>query len=636
MFNENVAKSVIPSIAASILRAKESQGYQPAPQTCGIVAVAVFNLMCSFTVDDELTLEELAMLATSALDSAHRRNNDMKEYHFAGEPINIVGLAKHFGYIKREDNGSFAMTERWVELTTTKETSIAFTTKVTEENRRKPYVKGGKVRPSNLLKEAIGYLQDTEYHVDAAMYRAITSAFEMVDRSGVVIPEDIKSEKFVYQGARRVLDAEVLHSDYFADNRGRLYHVAAAGPNPQSSDYARSLYSHNVENNVQKGSPAYDMFMAELEDISGGKWMNESILTRAAKNPSGALFAFIKNPKDAPKKPFTYVRLAMDWLKFEETGFCDSRVGFGLDAKCSGTQYLAFIAGDVRMSQATGLVATDTKSLDPYQLSLIELKKLLERSSIRPTNEIMEKHLNPKDGRSFIKTPYMAIQYGGSEAALLGSNDFVEEATPIVGENNLDTSAELCVKAIKIALGPKINMFIDKVAESVARELEVRGKQYLEYKHSDGLRVRKPAMPEREVCDAFSVRVHDRTRVIFGSQKDKKPWTIRETTPTATEFVRTFVVNYVQGIDALVARTVTKHAKQAGLRGFTSIHDCFRCCLEDAPRMMDVIRSAYKEVFVDTNQFEHLAKQIGGISMFHKQIVTEELLNSEHAYYFCQ
>ena len=76
--------------------------------------------------------------------------------------------------------------------------------------------------------------------------------------------------------------------------------------------------------------------------------------------------------------------------------------------------------------------------------------------------------------------------------------------------------------------------------------------------------------------------------------------------------------------------------KEAGLRGFTSIHDCFRCCLADAPKMMEVIRSAYIEIFVNNNQFESLSKQLGGINMYHENIVTEELLMSEHAYYFCQ
>lgn len=638
MFNENVAKSVIPSIAASILRIRESNGLPLEPITYGIYALAVFKFMHSFTIEDELTDADLLKLSESARNSAHNCNNDLKQYHLTCETICIAGMAKRLGYIAKDEfSGCHKMTERWVELVSTKETTTALNTPVTEDNRRKPYIKGGKVKPSKLLKEAISFLQDTEYHVDAVMFKAITGAFEMVDRHSVVIPEGIRSEKYVYYGTRQVLAADKLFSDYFADARGRLYHIAAAGPNPQSSDYARSLYSHNIENVVQKGSPAYDMFMTEFDDITGSnRWATPEARTRAARNPSGAIFAFIKNPEGAPKKPFTYVRMAIDWLKFEEEGFCDSRIGFGLDAKCSGTQYLSMIAGDARMAAACGLTTNPVKSKDPYQMSLEELVKLLNKSPLLPSKDIQEQHLNPKNGRDFIKTPYMAIQYGGSTTALVESSDFVEGATPIVGKNNIEAFADTCIGAIRIALGPKINMFIKKVAESVERELKLRGKPYLDYKHSDGLRVHKPAFPEQTVCNAFSIRLDPRTRVIFGNIEKKQPWKIKAINPTIDEFVRTFVVNYIQGIDALVARTVTKHAKAAGLRGFTSIHDCFRCCLEDAPKMMEVVRAAYKEVFIDTDQFEHLAKQIGGISMYHKQIVTEELLNSENAYYFCQ
>jgi len=166
--------------------------------------------------------------------------------------------------------------------------------------------------------------------------------------------------------------------------------------------------------------------------------------------------------------------------------------------------------------------------------------------------------------------------------------------------------------------------------------LEESGKAFLTYKHTDGLTVLKPCFPSEDICDAFSIRVDGTTRVIFGQQQEGKPWTIRQTKPTAEEFIRTFVVNFIQGIDALVARTVAVHAKRAGLRGYTSIHDCFRVCLADAPKLMKVIRSAYKEVFVDNNQFENLSKQLGGIEMFQTNIVTNELLDSEHAYYFCQ
>ena len=638
-------KSVVPSIAALVFRAKEKQNYME-PQTCAIAALSIFHMMTSFTRDDVVPAIAMVSIADAAIKKSNSSNNDLKQYHYNDPSINLIGLAKHFGFVTMAEDKSFQMTDAWVELVTTKESSIPFTERVTDTNRRKPFVKGGKVKPSKTLKSAIEFLQDTEYHVDATMVAVIKKMLEMNRFAGVQMPLAIKQEEHVWNSAVNMAVNDTLFSDYFADNRGRLYHVACAGPNPQSSDFARCLYSHNVENWVNKlnddGSTteAYNMFMAELDDISGGRWTEAKMLTRVASNPSGALSTILSMSKDQnpPKKPFTYVRLALDWFQFETTGKCDSRVGFGLDAKCSGTQYLAFIAGNMEMAQATGLVDTDTKARDPYQLSLIQMLELLEKSSMKPTQEIADEYLNPKAGRAFIKTPYMAVQYGGGKAALLGNKDFVEYVTTklTVPVEKLEAFAELCVDAVHNALGEKINLFINKTMEAVKARCEELGKAYFTYKHTDGLTVLKPCFPSRDICDAFSIRVDSQTRVIFGQQVENKPWTIREANPTMEEFARTFVVNYIQGIDALVARTVAVFAKKAGLRGFTSIHDCFRCCLADAPRMMAVIREAYIEVFVRNNQFESLSKQIGGINMYHTNIVTEELLNSEHAYYFCQ
>ncbi|QIS79293.1 RNA polymerase [Pantoea phage vB_PagM_SSEM1] len=631
MTNSNVVKSVVPSITSAIYRAKETQSYMQ-PQTCAIAALAIFHMMTSFTRDDVVPAIAMVSLAEASIKKANSTNNDLKQFHYVDPSINLIGLAKHLGYVSIAEDKSFTMTERWIELVSTKETCTPLTEAVSELNRRKPFIKGGKRKPSKLMSECIDFLQSTEYHVDAPMVDIVGDVLNMTHGD---IPAVIQQELHVWNNARNMVREDVLFSDYFADNRGRLYHVACAGPNPQSSDFARSLYSHNIENIVKKDSAAYQMFMAELYDISGGKWTEARMLTRVAQNPAGALAHMLRSG-DAPKKPFTYIRLALDWFKFETTGECDSRVGFGLDAKCSGTQYLAFIAGNMTMAQATGLVDSESKASDPYQLSLVELMKLLEKSSMNPSDEIKAQYFNPKDGRNFIKTPYMAVQYGGGKKALTGNKDFATTVTTIFGADKVDAFAELAVEAVKAALGEKINMFIAKAMEAVAKKCEAESKLYIDYRHTDGQVVHKPCYPSREICDAFSIRVDSTTRVIFGQQNEGKPWMIRETQPTAEEFVRTFVVNYIQGIDALVARTVAKYAKKAGLRGFTSIHDCFRCCLADAPAMMDVIRQAYVEIFVKNNQFEALAKQIGGIDMFHTNIVTEELLMSEHAYYFCQ
>lgn len=641
MTNTNIIKSVVPAVAALVYKAKENQSYME-PQTCAIAALSIYHMMTSFTRDDVVPATAMVSLAESAIHKANSSNNDMKAMHYTDPAINLIGLAKHFGFISMAEDKSFTMSLRWIELVTTKETAIPFTTPVTGENRRKPYVKGGKVKPSKLMKEAIEFLEATDYHVDGSMVAVVNKMLDMNQYSGQPTPLVIQQEMHVWMNARNMTMQDKLFSDYFGDNRARLYHVACAGPNPQSSDFARSLYSHNVENIVSKLdesgslSAQYVMFMNELYDIAGGEWTTERMLTRVAANPAGALNHMLQTGK-APKKPFTYIRMALDWMKFETTGACDSRIGFGLDAKCSGTQYLAFIAGNMEMARATGLVDTDEKAADPYQLSLVQLVKLLNKSSMRLTAEQMEQYLNPKDGRNFIKTPYMAVQYGGGVGALLGNSDYCKCALEMgIPESKMGDFAELTVEAIHIALGEKINMFIEKVQQAVMNRLNETGKDYLDYRHSDGFKVSKPCYPSREVCDAFSIRVDSTTRVIFGQQQENKPWSIRESKPTKEEFVRTFVVNYIQGIDALVARTVAKYAKQAGLRAYTSIHDCFRTCLADAPKLMDAIRKAYIEVFVDTNQFEHLAKQIGGINMYHTNIVTKELLMSEHAYYFCQ
>lgn len=648
MTNTNVIKSVVPSIAAFVFKAKESQSYLE-PQTCAIAALSIFHMMTSFTREDVVPAAALLMLAEESIKRANSSNNDMKQYHYADSPMHLIGLAKHLGFVAYSEDKTFTMTLRWIELVTTKETAIPLTTRVTAENRRKPYVKGGKVKPSKLAKEATEFLQDTAYHVDGPMIAIVGKTIDMITRSGQPLPVAIQQELHVWNNSKAMVAFEELYSDYFDDQRGRKYHCACAGPNPQSSDFARSLYSINESESVNKldesGSltEQYVMFMNELNDIAGGKFVESAYLTRVAQNPAGAL-AHMLQSGDAPKKPFTYIRLALDWYQFETTGACLTREGFGLDAKCSGTQYMAMIAGNLEMCRATGLVMSESKSSDPYQLSLVQLVKRLD-GKLTPTAEALDICLNPKDGRNFIKTPYMAIQYGGGVGALTGSKDFVEgvmniykdQYSPDVdGDMYVAEFAETCVEAIKAALGDKINMFITKTAQAVLKKLEETGKEFLTYRHTDGFLVNKPCFPSREVCPAFSIRVDSQTRVIFGQEKDNKPWSIRESKPTKEEFARTFVVNFIQGIDALVARTVAKYAKKAGLRGFTSIHDCFRCCLADAPKMMGVIRQAYIEIFVENNQFENLSKQIGGINMYHENVITEEMLNSPHAYYFCQ
>ena len=90
-----------------------------------------------------------------------------------------------------------------------------------------------------------------------------------------------------------------------------------------------------------------------------------------------------------------------------------------------------------------------------------------------------------------------------------------------------------------------------------------------------------------------------------------------------------------------MARKIAIGAKKAGLRGYSTIHDQFRTCLEDAPRLRaEVVPAVYEDMFINNDPVAHLCKQTG-IEMAwgnplkgRVQVLTKEILFSKDAYYF--
>jgi len=106
-------------------------------------------------------------------------------------------------------------------------------------------------------------------------------------------------------------------------------------------------------------------------------------------------------------------------------------------------------------------------------------------------------------------------------------------------------------------------------------------------------------------------------------------------------FTHYFPVHFVQGLDGVIAREIANQAKAMNIEGYTSIHDQFRCCLRDAPKMMEVVARSYEEVFINNNPLEDLESQLKGVVIGRAnpleevtQVVTPEVLRSENAFYF--
>lgn len=566
----------------------------------------------------------------------------------------IVNLMVALRYVERDEDGNFVVTnEFW--STVPHSAVLPQTDRCNKDNRRFGYVSGGK-KPSKTMYWAMQRLQNEAFRVNPI----VEDLAYVMER----MPHKFVADSYVINNSISLVNEfgymADLYSEWGADSRGRLYLLACASANPQTSDLARSLYSHTIENWVEKDSDAYHMFMEELAECAGSaEWATPDTLTNIALDVRGFLLHVLNLPENQrPAKPFTLARVAQDWYKFETEGRCDSRVSFGLDAKNSGTQYLAVLAGDLNISGATGITTSSEKVADPYVQSLGFLKKNVSMSNFKVDMD--------KLNRGLVKTPYMAIQYRGTVSALLNSKDWVEAMAGTglfegchnqkVTDERARAFSEMMVASIYEALGPQIINFIEELEEAVRYILDKHGITYFDYNMTDGFTVHKPCYKKWMVDAPEAVRVDLKTRVIFGDMKGGKDWQVRDAQPSGEEFIRTFMVNFIQGIDALVCRTFVKHAQLNGLRGVTVIHDCFRTCLADAPKLKKVIADTYMDVFVGegssvNRQLENLANELISMgapaNLFAKYgkmnglsgMTNEEFkdcMYHENSYYFCQ
>ena len=597
-----IAESVVPQLFAEAMLADYNTDFTIANRQ--VIAAAMFKTMW-ILIDDAVTSEAFDEQYFGCFKYLVARNRDAGEL-FQG--LNPLETLVTWGYME-ELGGVFYVAQKFYDACYVSEKTAPLTTMITDDIRRVSQVKGGKVKPSKLLDKAMRYLEATPFSADMDMTTIINLVKSQTPKLDVW--KDVKGSM---NGINDMVDGIDYYSEQKADKRGRMYHVAHAGTNPQGDDYNRSIYKLNVESIVKKDSPECTYFMNELEEAAGKdpKYMATDYLMRVGKSPVRALKTFLESK--GVDSPFMYVRLARYFVTFQETGECDVRVPMGLDAKCSGTQILAILAGNKQLLQATGF--TNKKVFDPYALCAIAM----DMAGI---------------DRNVMKTPYMAIQYGGGAKALTEQKDYMQ-AMFDAGIEDQEAAAKITIEAVKKVLGNKIVGVQEYMAEQVATIMEASGKANVVYTHIDGQIVDLVVCGKVKLTATFtSIRYTQNTIISFGSQLKNTGLTVSDKTPSATEYARTFMVNYVQGIDALIARTVASLCKDAGIEGYVSIHDCFRTALKDTPKLKALICRAYEIIFVENDPIAHLCNQLN-IDMPHvSNELTSEMIYNPDAYFFC-
>lgn len=606
-----IAESVIPMLFANMM--VNDIYNEKAIAAKQVIAASMFKTMY-YLVDSAVTIDTFCDEYHQSLSYFLTRNRDKvtaEELLMEDENYTVaLTILTDLGFMEDVlDSGVYTVSQKFVDMCSVSEKTAPLTTMIDDNNRRVFKIKGNKVQPSKLMNKAMAYLERTGFSNDVdmtAIVNIVKSQHPKLD-----IWKDIKGSM---NGINEMHSDAVYYSEQKGDKRGRMYHVAHAGCNPQGDDYNRSIYRLAVESIVKIDSPEYVYFMNELEEAAGKdpKYMATEYLMRVGKSPVKALSTFLQSK--SVDSPFMYVRLARDFVKFQEHGECDVRVPMGLDAKCSGTQILAILAGNKELMEATGF--TPKKVFDPYALCAIQM----DMAGI---------------DRNAMKTPYMAIQYGGGETALVNQKDYMA-VMAAAGVDDPTEAAKLTINAVKRVLGKKIIGLQEYMAEQVAGIMLRTGKANVVYKHIDGQIVDLKVCGKVAITDNFtSIRYTQNTIISFGSQLNNTGMTVSDGVPSAEEYARTFMVNYIQGIDALIARTVASLAEDAGIEGYVSIHDCFRTSLKDTPKLKALICRAYEIIFVENDPIAHLCEQLGIDMPVVSRELTSEMIYMPEAYFFC-
>lgn len=603
-----LAKSLVPMIFIEMKFQDFIQGEEMAKRQ--ILAAAIFKTL--YRIDESLTsIGDLEEHLYSNIEYMAARNRD-KVKGMRGSDINLddtIKFMKDARYITNLGDVYFT-TEKFQELTYRVNGRAPL---AKGEERRVPYIKDEVSVPSDLMKEAMDHLGSTEFTVDKGMLDAILAVKEKLPKLAIW-----KDSASMLAGSVAMEGDTAYTTEIDADSRGRMYNVAHYGPNAQKDDINRSLVKLSKASWITPDSQEFVFMMNEYKDLVGGhpdcaKLLLPEAMVAMYKSRKASLLKVLSSYPTS--NPFSVIRLGSELGDVIANNGAWMYMPAGLDAKCSGTQIYSILVGDRELMAACGF--SSTKVADPYEMVAVRLGEV----------------------RQTVKRPYMVVQYGGGLDALMGDKDTAALYPDIVMRKYI---CKRMFAAIEDVLGQWILNLREMLQIRVEEICDERNVESFEYSHIDGFVVNKVVCGKIDVTEKYSsIRYQQVDGVIdFGSEKDNTGiLNISDRKPSRSEFARTFAVNYIQGMDALIARKVAVYCKDAGIDGLVSIHDCFRVSPSDVLKLMDIIRQVYVDVFVDHDPLKHLFAQldleVDGVRMGNETITIEEIYE-EGNYFFGQ
>lgn len=473
-------------------------------------------------------------------------------------------------------------------------------------------------KDSPLFREFIHALEANEFVVDELMFEYAKAVDAKMLLNGT--EEKDLVDTYVLRGCQTMLSRaingeQIPHvSEFKGDTRGRGYQASCHGPNGQSSDRSRALMDlANVPMDYD-AKEAMKHLRAEMLDMVSTEDKVEitALMKHARLQPVEFIMKHIALKEDAHaktecSKPWSFTKAAIIFQKLAkhiQNGTEKPYIGmaFGLDAKCSGPQLGAMMAGDQGIAAACGFASVDEMLEDAYHGAIVEVK------AAGFVSELLV--------RSVIKKPFMGIFYGQGWQAFTNVYATNEDGSQKNGTMTPELTAVIHDGCRDIdAMEKRAKRFHSAVSKSFGAAMSFIRQMCKAYGQVDGVQ-RCDKKTEHFMPCGFKVSMNYKHKVdIFGDiiGWDSMPVDVSVVNNTSAykfinmslntktldcgDFARNGFVNMIQATDALIARLIVVNLKRLGAQHIISVHDCFRVNVKEMAMLEKAIEMAYMQLF---------------------------------------
>lgn len=410
--------------------------------------------------------------------------------------------------------------------------------------------------------------------------------------------------------ADKFKDYKTIWFPYQMDFRGRMYPIPVL-LHPQGSDLAKGLLrfaeGKTIDNEEAKewfliqGANMYGYDKASYKDRVKWTEQNSVMIINCAEKP------LEHREWTEADKPLQFLAWCFEYQKFKKDKIrFKTHIPIQLDGTCNGLQHYSALLRDKVSGSAVNLVNTEIPS-DIYAKVAKRLEEKLNElsQSTEPINNPMDMHLssaflNIGINRKLTKRPVMVLPYGGTQ---LSCREYIGE---YLKENY---SSNFLWEHFKIGNNPqdcifKVSNWLSHYLWEAIRETlqsAIVGMDYLKaiarvkLKYSDAIEWVTPM--GLLIHQAYQKnKKHEIKTELFGKIL-KTRIKAEGTNIDKSRQLNGICPNFIHSLDASCLMLWLLKCKEAGIKDFMSVHDCYAVNAADTAKSARLLRKAFVEIY---------------------------------------